>query len=83
MTGPEFHLVHDGSGRILAMVDAAETAGPDGRRLRHEPVARPGQQVVRLVLSDEHLAAGPAALFSEFEVDLTASPTTLRRRTAP
>jgi hypothetical protein len=80
MIGPEVHVVHDGSGRILALVDAAELDDGKGGRLGQTPVPGEGQGTVRLRLTSEHLADGPVGLLARFEVDLGGETPSLRRR---
>jgi len=74
------HVVHDGSGRILAVADAADTAGPNGLILRHAPRPRPGQHLVQMELGDEHGDLHALALVRDYELDLDASPLRLRPR---
>ena len=74
------HVVHDGSGRILAVADAAETTGPHGLLLRHQPRPRPGQHLVELALGRDLQDLHAVALVRDYELVLDAAPVTLRRR---
>jgi hypothetical protein len=74
------HIIHDDDGRILAVADAAEVAGPGGVVLHHQPRPRPGQHAVLITLDDEQRELHALALIRDFELDRTASPLALRRR---
>ena len=74
------HVVHDESGRILAVADAAETTGPDGVSLRHQPRPRPGQVLVQMDLDEELQILNALALVRDYEVDVDTSSGTLKRR---
>jgi hypothetical protein len=76
----DVHVVYDDTGRILAVADATEAAGPGGLLVGHRPVERLGQNAVRLVLGDEHVAGGLSSLLRDFEIDHQASQPALRRR---
>jgi hypothetical protein len=74
------HVVHDDEGRILAVADAADTPGPGGVVLHHQPRPRPGQHAVLVTLTDEQKELHVLTLIRDFELDREASPLTLRRR---
>jgi hypothetical protein len=74
------HIVHDDDGRILAVADAADTPGPGGVVLHHQPRPRPGQHGVVVTLTDEQRELHALTLIRDFELDPEASPLALRRR---
>jgi hypothetical protein len=74
------HVVHDDTGRILAVADAAETAGPGGLLLHHRPRPRAGQHAVVVTLREEQRELPALTLLREFELDLEARSPALRRR---
>jgi hypothetical protein len=76
------HVVHDDSGRILAVADAGDTAGPGGVVLHHQPHPRSGQHAVVVSLNDEQRELHALALVRDFELDLETSSPALRRRFA-
>lgn len=76
------HVVHDDAGRILAVADAADTPGPGGVVLHHQPRPRPGQHAVRVSLTEEQQGLHALTLIRDYELDRAASPPALHRRTS-
>jgi hypothetical protein len=76
----DVHVVHDDEGRILAIADAADTPGPGGVVLHHQPRPRPGQHAVLVTLTDEQQELQAITLIRDFELDREASVPALRRR---
>jgi hypothetical protein len=76
------HVVPDDTGRILSLADAADTAGPSGVVLHHQPRPRPGQHAVVVSLNDEQRELHALTLVRDFELDLETSSPALRRRFA-
>jgi hypothetical protein len=74
------HIVHDDDDRILAVADAADTPGPGGAVLHHQPRPRPGQHAVLVTLTEEQRELHALTLIRDFELDREASPLALRRR---
>jgi hypothetical protein len=74
------HIIHDDNGRILAVADAADTAGPGGVVLHHQPRPRPGQHAIVVTLTDEQQDVDALTLIRDFDLDREASPPALRRR---
>jgi hypothetical protein len=77
------HVIHDKAGRILAVADAADIAGPGGMVLRHQPSPRPGQHAVIVSLRAEQRGLHALALIRDYELDRDESPPVLRRRSRP
>ena len=78
MSALDLHVLHDATGRILALAPVDPVLAEDGSSRGLTPLATDGQFALRLTLSEEHLSAGPDALVHEYEVDLSTSG--LRRR---
>jgi hypothetical protein len=76
----DVHVVHDDEGRILAIADAADTPGPGGVVLHHQPRPRPGQHAVLVTLTDEQQELRAITLIRDFELDREAPVPALRRR---
>jgi hypothetical protein len=79
-----YHIVHDGEGRILAMIPAGAVRTSGDLELGWRPVPGINQFVTDVRLTPAHAGMGPRALIDEFVVQPDGNRGTgrLRRRTA-
>lgn len=77
-----YHILHDGEGRILALMPAAATTTRDGVQVGWRPLAGINQFVAEVILSATHARMSSQELLDEYRVrlDANAGKATLLRR---
>jgi hypothetical protein len=78
-----YYFLHDGEGRILAVVPAAGVEIKDGIQVGWRPVAGVNQFVAEVELAAAHARVAPQELIAEFRVHLNGKngSARIRRRT--